>query len=271
MNQLNERLGRSVFTMLEVPADFIKNITEENKTGLSLGSMLTDERHVRQLYDIDDTDRTNLKFILHTEPGLSRTGSGRVTPKLEWYDPIWLGNFRQHLFNIIDWLGHLPYAIEIHPGTTQRGDNSYHALAKAIDFLVSEYVSKYKADVLVFIENRTGQIIQSGSSMAEFWNHINYEFPRLAKCCGYTLDVQQLFTVTRKDFVSELNMIPEESLKGCHVHTKHRVPSITDEIGWEQVANKLQGVEQELHILPEVHHFEHTEKTYLFCKNVLGF
>jgi hypothetical protein len=56
---------------IEMPADFIKNKTEIELTGLDLGSTLTKEAVVA-LYE-PGTPSKNLAYILHTEPSLPRT------------------------------------------------------------------------------------------------------------------------------------------------------------------------------------------------------
>ena len=56
---------------IEMPADFIKNKTEIELTGLDLGCTLTKEAVVT-LYDPGSPSR-NLAYILHTEPSLPRT------------------------------------------------------------------------------------------------------------------------------------------------------------------------------------------------------
>jgi len=80
-------------TFIEVPADFIKNKTEVQLTGKELGSTLTRE-DVEKLYN-SGTPSENVKYILHTEPSLSRRdGTGTsYTPPLLWNDRKWVSDF----------------------------------------------------------------------------------------------------------------------------------------------------------------------------------
>ena len=55
MTELNNKLGASDFMIVEVtavPADFIKNISEERKTGLKLGSMLLSKQAVKSILNV---------------------------------------------------------------------------------------------------------------------------------------------------------------------------------------------------------------------------
>lgn len=80
-------------SFIEVPADFIKNKTEVQLTGKELGSVLTTE-DVEKLYE-PGTPSDNVKYILHTEPSLSRrNGTGTsITPPLLWNDRKWVRDF----------------------------------------------------------------------------------------------------------------------------------------------------------------------------------
>lgn len=55
-----------------MPADFVKNKTEETKTGLQVGSMLN-QKSAKKLYS-KTVFKTNISYILHTEPVFRRCG-----------------------------------------------------------------------------------------------------------------------------------------------------------------------------------------------------
>lgn len=75
MKELNTRLNTADFRLIEVPVDFIKNITEETKTGLELGAMLISEAHAGYIYAADNNDTGKINYVLHIEPQLSRQGT----------------------------------------------------------------------------------------------------------------------------------------------------------------------------------------------------
>ena len=102
---------------IEIPADFIKNQTEVERTGQDVGSMLS-RSSVKLLYDSDTTLPGALRYLLHTEPAIPRrTPHGRqATASLRWRDPDWVAAFGDMLLEIEDVLGIPPEIIEIHPG-----------------------------------------------------------------------------------------------------------------------------------------------------------
>ncbi len=63
---------------VEVPADFIKNKTEIEKTGLNLGDFLT-EKAIAALYSEATNVPRKLKYIIHTEPSLARKDGYGIT------------------------------------------------------------------------------------------------------------------------------------------------------------------------------------------------
>lgn len=275
LEEINERLNSSVLEIVEIPADFIKNKTEEEKTELPVCAMLNDDT-VKKIYTKDHI-QNEVKYILHTEPIFSRTGNnGSCTPKLKWYDANWLENFSEHLFSIINFLGKSPYAIEIHPGKYENGKNNIKSLSKAIKNLHDLYSERYGNDVLIFIENRTYQYIQDGSDIEEFWKLFSIKYPDLVHKTGIVLDIQQLYTATKKfnkDFKIEFSKIPSDSLIGAHIHERHKTPEfkyIPEEI-WDYIAkeNRWNNNNRPFHILLEVHPHNHVIDTYNFCKNYL--
>jgi hypothetical protein len=206
-------------------------------------------------------------------PGFGTKSS--CTPKLEWYNLNWLDNFKTHVFSIIDYLGTTHYAIEIHPGNFDRGKNNIKVLSDAIKNLHEKYHQKYNQKVLIFIENRTGQHIKDGEDIKDFWEYFKEHYPNLTDKTGIILDIQQFHTVNKGDFKKEFSKIPKDCLIGVHIHKgRHQVPAEDDKIPWKYVSeqiNELGTKNRPLHILHEVDHAKHAEKTYEFCKSYLGF
>jgi hypothetical protein len=275
LKEVNEQLNSPIFQIVEIPADFIKNESEERKTGLSVGSFL-DCNAVKEIYT-NHHIFNETKYILHTEPIFSRKGAkGRKMPKIQWYNSSWFDKFCKHLFSIIDFFSSTPYAIEIHPGISEKGKNNEKTLSRAIQRLHDTYTDRYGEEVLIFIENRTDQYIQDGSDIQSFWELFSRDYPDLIHKTGIVLDIQQFYTATKKfnkDFRIEFSRIPPDSLIGAHIHERHKAPRceyIPREI-WEFVANEQQWTSQNraFHILPEVHPHSHVIETYNFCKNFL--
>lgn len=274
LNEINKKLNAPVFQIIEVPADFIKNINEERRTGLSVASFL-DENSVPKLYS-KDLISDNVNYILHTEPVFNRKGiNENITSKLHWYSSSWFDEFVKHVFSIIDFFQVLPYAIEIHPGQSERKKNNIEAFLAAIEKLHNIYLDTYDKELLLFIENRTSQYIQNGTNIKQFWNYFSNKYPELTDKTGIVLDIQQLYTATKnrnKNFQTEFSKIPPDSLIGAHIHERHKKPSckyIPIEI-WDYVAENLDWREGVFHILPEVHPHSHVVPTYEFCMNYLN-
>lgn len=252
LKRINAKYKIQDFQIVEMPADFVKNKTEEKKTGLRVGSML-DQKSTKKLYS-KTVSKTNTRYILHTEPVFRRCGSnGCVTPQLRWYDNGWTNKFIKHIFSIIDFLIVNPYAIEIHPGNFQGGKNNTGVFLEAIERSYNEYHKKYNEDILIFIENRTGQHIQDGADINDFWRSFKDKYPDLVRHIGVMLDIQQLYTVTKDNFISEFTKIPKDCLYGVHIHTRHGVPSVSDDIPWKHVSDELKSMRSKdrlFHILP---------------------
>ena len=260
---------KAIFDMVEVPADFTKNQTEMKKTGLGMGEMLLSHNAIESIYKKEESPST--KYILHTEPSLSRrykvdNMKKNFTPKLLWYDLDWLNNFEKQLYLLIKFLGAAPKAIELHPGISNFGKNTINTFSKAIQIIIDNIKSKLNQAPLIMIENRTGHIIQDGESIATFWTHFSREFPNYTSNVGIILDIQQFYTVTKSDFLMELNKIPLEAVCGAHIHTKHRAPNIQDVIPWRAVFDFLKKANELRHlfILPEVHVKSNLIKTMNF-------
>ena len=96
MSDINKRFGTEDFQIVEIPADFIKNKTEENKTGLRVCSMINKSK-VNKLYTKEKNPH-KINYILHTDPVFSRQGNnGSCTSKLNWYNSGWVNDFLKHV------------------------------------------------------------------------------------------------------------------------------------------------------------------------------
>ena len=265
---------KTIFEMVEVPADFIKNQTEMKKTGLNIGEMLLSQNVIESIYETEEFPSNN--YILHTEPSLPRSylvdeNKKSFTPKLLWFDLDWLKNFENQLFLLIEFFNTPPKAIELHPGISNRGINTIKTFARAIQIIVDDIESKFNETPLIMIENRTGHIIQDGESMVSFCNYFKRKFPNYASNVGIILDVQQFYTVTKESFKAELDKIPKEVIYGAHIHTKHQAPSLDDLIPWHYVFEFLRSVSmtRDLYVLPEVHNEKQLVRTIDFIEENL--
>lgn len=110
LKKINNSLNQDIFKTIEIPADFIKNKTEEKKTGLEVCSIL-DDTSVQKIYD-SDASLNETQYILHNDPVFSRKGENKTCiSHLEWYNPVWMKKFLIHIFSIIDYFNVIPYAI----------------------------------------------------------------------------------------------------------------------------------------------------------------
>ncbi len=268
LEYINKILNTEDFKIVEIPADFIKNKKEELITDL-LPCGFLDSSSVSKLYE---KSLVKCDYILHTEPELYRSRCSKGTmPNLNWYNRMWINNFINHTFSIIDYFEHLPYGIEIHPGLAQNGKNNYKIYTEAIKFISASYFQKYNRTPLLLIENRTKSFIKSGDDIYNFWSVFNKLYPDLANNVGIILDIQQLFTSCKSELNNQLDKIPLDSIRGYHIHRLHRTPKIDDGIDWEYVSNKIKQVEKRKTIimLLEVHREEDLIKSYKFCKEIL--
>ena len=243
---------------IEVPADFVKNETEVKITGLDLGSFLTEDA-IGILYKNDHNLPEGVKYILHTEPRTSNRAP------LKWHDRRWVKKFVGMVINISNFFGMPAAAIEIHPGNRK---NSYRNITTSIITLLDEYNKEFKVKPLILIENRTGQSISSGTDILYFWKFLSESYPHLQENVGIVLDIQQLYTVTKKNFLIELEMIPLKALKGFHIHYKHGVPDISNEIPWQEVFSKIINVKNDMIINPEIHHKNKVKDAIKFCEDM---
>jgi len=253
-------------SFIEVPADFIKNKTEVQLTGKELGSILT-AKDVEKLYK-SGTPSENVKYILHTEPSLSRrnrTGTS-YTPPLLWNDRKWANDFIRMAISISKRFKIPPAGIEIHPGGR---NNTNQDLIRAIMDIRAQFEKTFKTAPFVVVENRTGQFISNGNQIADFWEALLSKEPKLSDVVGVVLDIQQLYTVTKNAFLKQLKLIPHKSVKGLHIHCRHRTPSIENKIPWKSVFSWVGEINHKIFVNPEVHHHSQANDTISFCNKMM--
>lgn len=266
---LHKRYESAVATncsFIEVPADFIKNKTEVQLTGKELGSMLT-VKEVEKLYEFG-TPSENVKYILHTEPSLSRRdGAGASnTPPLLWNDRKWVNDFIRMTIAISKRFKIPPAGIEIHPGGR---NNTNQDLIRSIMAIRAQFEKTFKIAPFVVVENRTGQFISNGDQIADFWEALLLTERRLGDVVGVVLDIQQLYTVTKNAFLKQLKLIPRKSVKGLHIHCRHRTPSIENKIPWKSVFSWVGEIKHKIFVNPEVHHQSQANDTISFCNKMM--
>jgi len=144
--KLAENLG---CTYIGVPADFIKNKTEIEKTDLDLGCFLN-EPAITVLYKKDYKIPQELKYILHTEPSITRNNGYGISYQapLKWYNREWLEKFVCMVISISKFLGIPVTVIEIHPGNKR---NSFEDIIMSITFLLDRYDEKFKIEPLILL------------------------------------------------------------------------------------------------------------------------
>ena len=249
---------------IEVPADFIKGVNEEKKTGVSVCSFLSPEA-IGTLYvkDVDLPDE--LTYCLHTEPSLPRDDQYGLVHQaaLMWHNKEWVKQFVAMTLDLGRFFGKPPRYIEIHPGDQR---NTFQDLLSAINLLIDEHKAALGQKPIILVENRTNQFISKGKDIAAFWQFIvDYEAD-LRGQVGAALDVSQFYTVTRAAFLAQFERIPLDAIKGLHVHFKHDAPSLSDVVPWTQVFNRLKQLNGELLVNPEVSHKKNIAPTIDFCK-----
>lgn len=242
---------------VEIPADFVKNKTEVERTGLEMGSPLTPAA-IAELYDAE-TGPAPL-------PRMDAYGV-RSQARLCWYDPEWTESVVEMIAGIAEWLGAAPAAVEIHPGDRRNREEDLVGAMIAIRAALEE---RFGEAPVVLLENRTGQLVQDGASIARFWDCLRSSAPGLAGDCGVVLDVQQLYTVTRGRFLRDLAALPLDALKAFHVHALHRAPTLGDPIPWRDVFSFIGRIDRRVLINPEVHHLGQVGATIAFCRAMLA-
>ncbi|MCW4003429.1 MAG: hypothetical protein NWE95_05915 [Candidatus Bathyarchaeota archaeon] len=249
---------------VEVPADFVKGVNEERKTGLSVCSFLSPDA-IAALYEWDVDVPEELEYCLHTEPSLPREDQYGLVHQaaLMWHNKEWVKQFAAMTLDIGRFFGKPPRYVEIHPGDQR---NTFKDLLFAVHALLDGHAEVFGKKPLVLVENRTNQFISKGSDIASFWQFIVDEEPALRGQVGVVLDVSQFFTVTRAGFEAQLGMIPLDAVKGLHVHFKHVAPSLSDVVPWMKVFDKVKRLNGEVLVNPEVSHRKNVAPTIAFCK-----
>lgn len=252
---------------VEMPADFIKNKTEIRLTGLDLGAFLTKDA-IRLLYDIRTPISPETKYILHTEPSIPRTdGYGiRHQSPLKWYDNRWVENIINMVIRISKHLGIVASVVEIHPGDKR---NSHADIIEAARSLIERYDDVFGVQPTVLLENRTEQFISTGTDIAAFWIAIAKYGIDMNHLLGVVLDIQQLYTATKADFVRQFKAIPLEAIKGLHIHSKHQTPTSHDSIPWRVVFARLATMEGNVLLNPEILHKKHVSGAIEFCERMM--
>jgi hypothetical protein len=234
--------------LVEMPADFIKNKTEIRLTGLEMGSFL-DQSAISLLYGADPVP-ASCQIVLHTEPELS------LPCLLCWHDRAWVDAFVRMQIALIRHLRVPPAVIEIHPGDRH---NTIKDIIGGALRLIEEVGNAFGRAPLVLLENRTRQVVSTGQDLLEFWRSVA-RGGGLSEQIGVVLDIQQLFTQTGGNagnvagFLAGLRMIPDEALRGFHIHRNHRNPSLNDAIPWREVFGRIRQLKNDFLVNPEIHH-----------------
>jgi len=264
---LEERLalaGAAGCSLVEVPADMIKNATESAVTGQGLCTFLN-KQSIGLLYKKSGQPSGEFRYVLHTEPSIPRRDEYGICVQapIRWYDPGWVSSFIQMIVEISDFLTIPAEKIEIHPGDRR---NSFVDIVQAMQKIQEGYDQAFGTVPEILLENRTGQIVSNGDEIAQFWAYLITQDPGLEESSGIVLDVQQLKTVTKNKFTVSFSKIPGECLKGFHIHTLHRPPKPSDSIPWSLVFQKISGLSQDIIINPEIHHNNQVAGVIGFCK-----
>ncbi|MBW1994757.1 MAG: hypothetical protein JRI77_09960, partial [Deltaproteobacteria bacterium] len=159
-----------------------------------------------------------------------------------------------------------PAGIEIHPGGQ---NNTNQDLIRSIMSIRAQFEKTFKIAPFVVVENRTGQFISNGQHIADFWEKLLSTERCLCDVVGVVLDIQQLYTATKNDFLKQLKLIPHNSVRGLHIHCRHRTPSIENKIPWKSVFSWVGKIKHEIFINPEVHHHSQVNETIFFCNKMM--
>ncbi|MDG6250324.1 hypothetical protein [Methanocalculus sp.] len=249
---------------VEIPADLIKNGTEEVKTGVDIGMPLKKE-HIPLLYSQDPIEKGNCNYILHTEPSVPRTDQYNIISQtvIKWHQPEWVHDFSVMVGNITEYFGIPADFIEIHPGDKR---NAIPDIVEGMRKIFETQSRIWGDEPNIVLENRTGQMISRGKEIASLWNYIERSATDIIDKTGVVMDVQQLYTVTKTKFEQNLAMIPPSCLKGFHIHRKHGTPASSDQIPWKSVFSFIKTLNQPFFINPEVHHKNAVRPTIDFCE-----
>ena len=168
---------------------------------------------------------------------------------------------------IMDYLAKPADIIEIHPGYKK---NTFEDICEVVQKIIDLYDSRYGFKPLTLLENRTQQFISRGKDIKQLWEYVTKNYPQLEQNFGIVLDVQQLKSRTKDNFIKEYDLIPLESLKGFHIHTKHRWPKHNDPIPWKYVFGRIRQIEHDIIINPEIHQYKRVNQAIKFCEDLLN-
>jgi len=268
---LEERLalaGAAGCSLVEVPADLIKNATESAVTRQGMCTFLN-KQSIGLLYKKPGQPSGKIRYILHTEPSIPRRDEYGICVQapIRWYDPSWVSLFVQMVVEISGFLSIPAEKIEIHPGDRR---NSFANIMQAMRKIQEGYEQRFGTVPEILLENRTGQIISNGEEIAQFWEYLTTQDLGLEESSGIVLDVQQLKTVTKNRFNASFSKNPNECLKGFHIHRgSHQPPKVGDGIAWDIVFARLVGLTQDLIINPEILHNNQVTGVIGFCKEMI--
>ncbi|HOI57544.1 MAG: hypothetical protein PHT97_08555 [Methanoculleus sp.] len=255
-------------TYIEIPADFVKNRTEVERTGQEIGSMLT-RSSIEHLYEQDRDLPGSLSYVIHTEPAIPRRDQhGRqVTAALRWHDADWVGAFSDMLLEIEDFLGIPPDIIEIHPGDRK---NTHAAIVAAMHTLIVAHWDAFGVEPLVLVENHKDQGVSTGSRIQAFWATLKNLHPEIAGLAGIALDPWHLYSAAREEFPGSLGEIPAEALRAFHIHNNLNLPSMNDAIPWREVFRVISRIPETPRIKPVVYQKSRVAGAIAFCDELLA-
>ncbi|MGE5456931.1 MAG: hypothetical protein ACM3RX_01105, partial [Methanococcaceae archaeon] len=233
------------FDFVEVPANFVKK-TEADFLGLKKCEFLTIEA-INKMYPKNGKLPKDTKYILHTD----------FKCPLKWYSESWVEQFIKMNVDIVKRIELLPTMIEIHPG---KRPNTYQDIAESAVNLLNTFKDEFKVKPTILIENRTEHVISNGIQMKEFWDFFIKNYPLYQKYIGFVVDFSAMYTQVTNDYSNDVNshfidnieLIPDESIKGCHIHKLHKVPTINDDVPWLSVFNKIINLNNDLILNLEV-------------------
>ncbi|HQD25082.1 hypothetical protein [Methanoculleus sp. DTU007] len=255
-------------TYIEIPADFIKNKTEVERTGQEIGSMLT-RSSIEHLYEQDQNLPATLAYIMHTEPAIPRRDQhGRqVKAELRWWDPEWVAALGDMLLEIEDYLGVPPDIIEIHPGGRK---NTPADIVSAMHTLVAAHWNAFGIEPLVLVENHKDQGISTAKQVQTLWTRLKEHRPEIAGLAGIALDPWYLHAVEGDEFIRSLTQIPQEALRAFHIHNDLMPPSRADPIPWSEVFSMIGDLPTRPCIKPVVYQKDRVAEAISFCNEMLA-
>ncbi|MDK2916372.1 MAG: hypothetical protein PWR25_929 [Euryarchaeota archaeon] len=253
---------------IEVPADFIKNRTEVERTGQEIGSMLS-RSSVELLYEQDAALPGTLRYLLHTEPAIPRRDQhGRqVTATLRWRDPGWVADLGDMLLEIEDVLGIPPEIIEIHPGDRR---NTHADIVTAMHTLITAHWNAFGTEPMVLLEHHSDQGISTGRQLRSFWATLKETHPEIAGLTGIVLDPWHLRAATKEEFPETLGEVPLDALQAFHIHSDLHPPSPDDGMPWPQVFATIANVPATPRIKPVAYQKSRVPAAIAFCGEMLA-